>query len=90
MSVVELPAPPPSGAAPPEAAWRFAESEAVAVMGTVNVAVARLVAAVRGLLDTDGWEEVGILTPHPSPNGSPPTPSPGTDAITRGGDRPAR
>ena len=64
MSVVELPAPPPSGPAPQEVAWRFAEGEAVAVMGTVNVAVARLVAAVRVLLDTDGWEGVGIQSPE--------------------------
>jgi hypothetical protein len=64
MSVVDLPAPPPPGPAPQEAAWRFAEGEAVAVMGTVNVAVARLVAAVRGLLDTDGWEGVGIQSPE--------------------------
>ena len=65
MSVVDLPAPPPApGPAPQEAAWRFAEGEAVAVMGTVNVAVARLVAAVRGLLDTDGWEGVGIRSPE--------------------------
>ena len=49
MSVVELPAPLPSGPSPQEAqeaAWRFAEGEAIAVMGTVNAAVARLVAAV--------------------------------------------
>ena len=64
MSVVELPAPPPSGPAPQEAAWRFAEGEAIEVMGTVNVAVARLVAAVRVLLDTDGWEGVGIQSPE--------------------------
>jgi hypothetical protein len=47
MSVVEPPAPLPSGPSPQEAAWRFAEGEAIAVMGTVNAAVARLVAAVR-------------------------------------------
>ena len=64
MSVVELPAPPSSGPGPQEAAWRFAEGEAVEVMGTVNVAVARLVAAVRVLLDTDGWEGVGIQSPE--------------------------
>ena len=61
--VTELPVS-PSGPAPQEAAWRFAEGEAVAVMGTVNVAVARLVAAVRVLLDTDGWEGVGIQSPE--------------------------
>jgi Domain of unknown function (DUF222)/HNH endonuclease len=64
MSVVELPAPPSAGPAPQEAAWRFAEGEAVAVMGTVNVAVARLVAAVRVLLDSDGWEGIGIQSPE--------------------------
>ncbi|MGH9005265.1 MAG: DUF222 domain-containing protein, partial [Acidimicrobiia bacterium] len=62
----ELPAPPPAGAgrSPQEEAWWFAEVEAVAVMGTVNVAVARLVAAVRGLLDTDGWVGIGIQSPE--------------------------
>ncbi len=70
MSVVaELPAPPPPGVgagglAPQEAAWRFAEGEAVAVMGGVNVAIARLVAAVRVLLDANGWEGVGIQSPE--------------------------
>ena len=33
-------------------------------MGAVNVAVARLVAAVRVLLDTDGWEGAGIRSPE--------------------------
>jgi hypothetical protein len=62
----EAPAPPPAGAgrSPQEEAWWFAEAEAVAVMGTVNVAVARLVAAVQGLLDTDGWEGIGIQSPE--------------------------
>jgi Domain of unknown function (DUF222) len=68
MSVVDLlPAPLPSGdrgPSPLEAAWRFAEGEAAAVMGTVNVAVARLVAAVRDLLAVDGWEGVGIRSPE--------------------------
>jgi hypothetical protein len=67
MSVcAEAPAPPPAGAgrSPQEEAWWFAEVEAVAVMGTVNVAVARLVAAVRGLLDTDGWVGIGIQSPE--------------------------
>ena len=65
-ALAEAPAPPPAGAgrSPQEEAWRFTEGEAVAVMGTVNVAVARLVAAVRGLLDTDGWEGVGIQSPE--------------------------
>ena len=65
-ALAEAPAPPPAGAgrSPQEEAWWFAEAEAVAVMGTVNVAVARLVAAVRGLLDTDGWEGIGIQSPE--------------------------
>jgi Domain of unknown function (DUF222) len=62
--VVELPPPLPSGQAPQEAAWRFAEGEAIAVMGTVNAAVARLVAAVRDLLAVEGWEGVGIRSPE--------------------------
>jgi hypothetical protein len=68
MSVVaELPVPPPGGPAvesPQERAWRQAEAEAVAVMGTVNVAVARLVAAIRALLATDGWMGPGIVSPE--------------------------
>jgi Domain of unknown function (DUF222)/HNH endonuclease len=65
MSVVDVPVPPPVlGPSPQEAAWRFAEGEAVAVMGTVNVAVARLVAAVRVLVDSDGWEGIGIQSPE--------------------------
>jgi Domain of unknown function (DUF222) len=71
MPVVHLPPdlPParPSGVygpSPQEAAWRFAEGEAAAVMGTVNAAVARLVAAVRDLLAVDGWEGVGIRSPE--------------------------
>ena len=59
MSVVELPAPLPSGPSPQEAqeaAWRFAEGEAIAVMGTVNAAVARLVAAVRPSRAVEGWK----------------------------------
>jgi hypothetical protein len=64
MSVVERPAPLPSGPSPQEAAWRCAEGEAIAVMGTVNAAVARLVAAVRDLLAVEGWEDVGIRSPE--------------------------
>jgi Domain of unknown function (DUF222) len=65
MSVVDVPVPPPVlGPSPQEAAWRFAEGEAVEVMGTVNVAVARLVAAVRVLVDSDGWEGIGIQSPE--------------------------
>jgi hypothetical protein len=58
--VVDAPVPP----SPQRAAWRFAEGEAVAVMGTVNAGVARLVSAVRDLLVTDGWEGVGIRSPE--------------------------
>jgi Domain of unknown function (DUF222) len=63
---VEAPAPAPAGAgcSPQEAAWRFAEGEAMAVMGTVNVGIARLVAAVRDLLAVEGWEGVGIRSPE--------------------------
>jgi hypothetical protein len=64
MSVIERSAAPLSGPSPQEAAWRFAEGEVVAVMGTVNVAIARLVAAVRDLLAVDGWEGVGIRSPE--------------------------
>jgi Domain of unknown function (DUF222) len=56
--------PPATGRSSQEAAWWFAEGEAVAAMGTVNAAVARLVAAVRVLLDTGGWEGVGIRSPE--------------------------
>ncbi len=65
--VVELSVPPPVGTvveSPQEQAWRRAEAEAVVVMGTVNVAVARLVAAVRLLLHTDGWMGPGIVSPE--------------------------
>ena len=50
--------------APQEAAWALAEGETVAVMGTVNAAVARLVAAVRVLLDGEGWAGPGIASPE--------------------------
>jgi hypothetical protein len=66
-AVAELPLPPPAGTvgeSPQEGAWRQAEAEAVAVMGTVNVAVARLVAAIRMLLATDGWMGPGIVSPE--------------------------
>jgi hypothetical protein len=67
MSVVaELPSPPPSGPgeSPQERTWREAESTAVAVMGMVNVAIARLVASLRLLLATDGWGGAGIQSPE--------------------------
>jgi hypothetical protein len=59
--VPQVAGPPPS---PQEAAWTFAEGEAVAVMGTVNMAVARLVAALRTLIDCDGWAGAGIRSPE--------------------------
>jgi Domain of unknown function (DUF222) len=68
MSVVaDLPGPPPvepPGESPQERAWRIAEAETVAVMGTVNVAIARLVAAIRLLLASDGWGGAGIQSPE--------------------------
>ncbi len=66
LAETDGPAPPPAGAgrSPQEAAWDFAASEAIDVMGTVNLAVARLVAAVQVLLDADGWEGVGIRSPE--------------------------
>ena len=60
--VVEPPA--PSGPSPQEAAWRYAEGEATAVMGAVNAGIARLVAAVRDLIVTEGWAGVGIRSPE--------------------------
>ena len=64
MSMVLDPAPTPPGPSPQEAAWRAAEGEAAVVMGTVNVAVARLVAAVRDLIAVDGWVGHGIRSPE--------------------------
>ena len=61
--VLDSPEEPPVRS-PQEAAWAFAEHEAVAVMGTVTTAVARLVVALRVLLDTDGWEGAGIRSPE--------------------------
>ena len=46
--------------APQEQAWREAERETVAVMGTINAAVARLVRTIRMLIDTEGWAGTGI------------------------------
>jgi hypothetical protein len=43
-----------------EQAWVQAERETVAVMGTVNAAIARLVRTIRMLIDTEGWGGVGI------------------------------
>ncbi|MGH9261114.1 MAG: DUF222 domain-containing protein, partial [Acidimicrobiales bacterium] len=67
MSIVaDIPAPPPNGpvASSQKRAWDEAEAETVAVMGTVNVAVSRLVAAVRTLLAIDGWVGPGIQSPE--------------------------
>jgi hypothetical protein len=52
------------GPSPQEVAWRVAEAEAAVVMGTVNTAVARLVAAVRELLAAEGWVGPGIQSPE--------------------------
>ena len=52
------------GPSPQEAAWLAAEGEAAVVMGTVNLAVARLVTAVRELLAVDGWVGHGIQSPE--------------------------
>lgn len=49
---------------PQELAWRQGERETVAVMGTINAAVARLVTTIRMLLDTGGWEGWGIQSPE--------------------------
>ena len=46
--------------APQELAWREGEADTVALMGAINVAVARLVATIRMLIDTDGWGGHGI------------------------------
>src|SRR5262245_12249408 len=61
MSVVVEP---PPGPGPQERAWTAAEAVAVDVMGAVNVAVARLVGAVRDLLVADGWVGWGIQSPE--------------------------
>ncbi len=45
---------------PQELAWRQGEADTVALMGTINVAVARLVSTIRMLIDTDGWGGHGI------------------------------
>lgn len=45
---------------PKELAWDAAEASTVALMGTINLAVAKLVATIRMLIDTDGWHGHGI------------------------------
>jgi Domain of unknown function (DUF222)/HNH endonuclease len=71
MSVVDLPSVSPTGDDPPvvgpgpqEQAWRAAETAAAEAMGTVNPAVARLVAALVDLLAADGWQGAGIRSPE--------------------------
>jgi len=43
-----------------ERAWDEAEASTVALMGTINLAVAELVATIRMLMDTNGWHGAGI------------------------------
>ena len=43
-----------------ELAWRRGEADTVALMGTINLAVAKLVGTIRMLIDTDGWTGWGI------------------------------
>ena len=73
MSLADLPTSPPPGRndssqfvgpSPQERAWLAAEGVAVAVMGTVNASVARLVDAVCELLAVDGWVGHGIRSPE--------------------------
>lgn len=52
------------GAGVQERAWLAAEGVAVEAMGAVNAGVARLVAAVGGLLATDGWVGPGVRSPE--------------------------
>lgn len=43
-----------------EEAWAAGERATLALMGTINLAVAQLVATIRMLIDTDGWAGHGI------------------------------
>ncbi|MDP1807594.1 MAG: DUF222 domain-containing protein, partial [Acidimicrobiales bacterium] len=45
---------------PQERAWREGEAATIALMGTINTAVARLVSTIAMLLATDGWHGHGI------------------------------
>ncbi|MEO7429794.1 MAG: DUF222 domain-containing protein, partial [Acidimicrobiales bacterium] len=45
---------------PQERAWHEGEVSTVALMGTINLATAQLVATIRMLIDTDGWGGHGI------------------------------
>lgn len=47
---------------PQERAWARGEASTVALMGTINLAVAQLVATIRTLIDTEGWHGSGIQT----------------------------
>lgn len=47
---------------PQERAWAEGEAATVALMGTINLAVAQLVATIRMLIDTGGWGGYGIQT----------------------------
>ena len=49
---------------PQDRAARDGEAVVIAVMGTVNVAIAQLVAAIRDLLASDGWGGAGIRSPE--------------------------
>ena len=69
--MVDLPSASPAGdeplavgPGPQERAWRAAEVAAAEAMGTVNPALARLVAAVVDLLAADGWQGAGIRSPE--------------------------
>jgi hypothetical protein len=56
--------PSPGEPGPQAQAWDVASAEAAAVMGTVNAAIARLVAALHALLAADGWVAHGIQSPE--------------------------
>ena len=43
-----------------EEAWRVGERRTLALMGTINLAVAELVTTIRMLIDTEGWQGHGI------------------------------
>jgi hypothetical protein len=45
---------------PQERAWARGEADTIALMGTINLAVAKLVATIRMLIDTGGWGGHGI------------------------------
>jgi hypothetical protein len=45
---------------PQQRAWAQGEADTIALMGAINLAVARLVATIRMLIDTDGWGGHGI------------------------------